>query len=926
MPIATTCSTSRRSRTPSTTSCSSELQALEAQHPELLTPDSPTQRVGGKVAATASAGAPQGADAVASAPRPTSRRAARATFDARVRRELRPGRGRSAGRVRGRAQVRRPGHQPALRERRAGAGGDARRRRDRRGRDAEHPHHRPDPAAAAPAMRRAGAGGARRGLHAARRLRGAQRAPARDDRGGREEREDLRQSAQRGGRRGAPARPGDRARSGRSASSPMARARCRAGSVPADARARCSTRCAGMGLAGLAGARGRRRARRAGRLPPARRREARQLPFDIDGVVYKVNSARAAAAARLRLARAALGRRAQVPGAGAAHHGARHRRAGRPHRQADAGRQAGAGVRRRHHGQQRHPAQRGRGAPQGRARRRHRDRAPRRRRDPRGGRRRASSGAGRGGRTVRPYAASAATARSAAARSRARRARSTSAASAACSARRSASRPSCISRSGARSTSRAWATSSSTSWSTAAWSARCPTSTSSASPSWSRSSAWPRRARRTCSSGLEKQQADHARALPLRPGHPPRRRDHREGPGAHFGTLDAIMDARVEQLLEVPDVGPIVAQSIHTFFDQPHNREVVEQLRAGGVTWPRARGPAARSRRRAAGRQDLRADRHAADAEPRRGQGHDRGGRRQGRRLGLEEDRLRGGGQPRPAASSTRRRSSASPCSTRPACWNCWPPPNAADDPMATTRPMTARTRHSRPGSVSFASARTSRRCGLASRSRSDPAGSRWSARSSRCSPARWRPPACRCARSAPAGASPNRPMNRWRSVARWLDANQPRQPLAQRAARGHRPARRPARCHRAGGRAAARHHDARRPPGRLDARRRGLGPAARARQGDRPGTLGHDDGRARDGRRIDRGDARPRDRGGGRPGGRSARTGHQCRPHHDPPAGQRRLHDRAHRGLRGGRSARARAGQSRWRGRSLRSPDAGRH
>jgi DNA ligase (NAD+) len=38
-------------------------------------------------------------------------------------------------------------------------------------------------------------------------------------------------------------------------------------------------------------------------------------------------------------------------------------------------------------------------------------------------------------------------------------------------------------------------------------------------------------------------------------------------------------------LLEVNDVGPVVAQSIRTFFDQPHNREVVEQLRACGVQW-----------------------------------------------------------------------------------------------------------------------------------------------------------------------------------------------------------------------------------------------------------------------------------------------------------------------------------------------------
>jgi DNA ligase (NAD+) len=53
----------------------------------------------------------------------------------------------------------------------------------------------------------------------------------------------------------------------------------------------------------------------------------------------------------------------------------------------------------------------------------------------------------------------------------------------------------------------------------------------------------------------------------------------------HFGKLDSIMDASAEQLLEVADVGPVVAQSLRTFFDQPHNREVVEQLRACGLSW-----------------------------------------------------------------------------------------------------------------------------------------------------------------------------------------------------------------------------------------------------------------------------------------------------------------------------------------------------
>lgn len=54
----------------------------------------------------------------------------------------------------------------------------------------------------------------------------------------------------------------------------------------------------------------------------------------------------------------------------------------------------------------------------------------------------------------------------------------------------------------------------------------------------------------------------------------------------HFGQMDRIMDAPEDQLLAVNDVGPVVARSIRTFFDQAHNREVVEQLRAAGVTWP----------------------------------------------------------------------------------------------------------------------------------------------------------------------------------------------------------------------------------------------------------------------------------------------------------------------------------------------------
>ena len=70
----------------------------------------------------------------------------------------------------------------------------------------------------------------------------------------------------------------------------------------------------------------------------------------------------------------------------------------------------------------------------------------------------------------------------------------------------------------------------------------------------------------------------------------------------HFGSLDRVMDANLEQLLEVPDIGPTVAASIRTFFEQPHNREVVEQLRAVGVHWPEHDGQADRTPKPLAGK------------------------------------------------------------------------------------------------------------------------------------------------------------------------------------------------------------------------------------------------------------------------------------------------------------------------------------
>ncbi|MDP5290694.1 NAD-dependent DNA ligase LigA [Oceanimonas sp. CHS3-5] len=65
----------------------------------------------------------------------------------------------------------------------------------------------------------------------------------------------------------------------------------------------------------------------------------------------------------------------------------------------------------------------------------------------------------------------------------------------------------------------------------------------------------------------------------------------------HFLELDAVMNAEVKKLIEVPDVGEIVAKHIYYFFRQPHNREVVDALvtpreQGGcGLTWPAMEAP-----------------------------------------------------------------------------------------------------------------------------------------------------------------------------------------------------------------------------------------------------------------------------------------------------------------------------------------------
>ncbi len=58
----------------------------------------------------------------------------------------------------------------------------------------------------------------------------------------------------------------------------------------------------------------------------------------------------------------------------------------------------------------------------------------------------------------------------------------------------------------------------------------------------------------------------------------------------YFSSLEALADASVEALESVPDVGPVVASEIRLFFEQNHNREVIDALRASGVVWPAPEG------------------------------------------------------------------------------------------------------------------------------------------------------------------------------------------------------------------------------------------------------------------------------------------------------------------------------------------------
>jgi DNA ligase (NAD+) len=51
----------------------------------------------------------------------------------------------------------------------------------------------------------------------------------------------------------------------------------------------------------------------------------------------------------------------------------------------------------------------------------------------------------------------------------------------------------------------------------------------------------------------------------------------------HLRTMPAILDAPIERLQEIPEIGPVLAASVRAFADEPHNRALVEKLAAAGV-------------------------------------------------------------------------------------------------------------------------------------------------------------------------------------------------------------------------------------------------------------------------------------------------------------------------------------------------------
>ena len=54
----------------------------------------------------------------------------------------------------------------------------------------------------------------------------------------------------------------------------------------------------------------------------------------------------------------------------------------------------------------------------------------------------------------------------------------------------------------------------------------------------------------------------------------------------HYGSLDKLLAASEEDLQNVPDVGPVVAKHARQFFNETHNRQIIQRLQTAGIHWP----------------------------------------------------------------------------------------------------------------------------------------------------------------------------------------------------------------------------------------------------------------------------------------------------------------------------------------------------
>jgi hypothetical protein len=147
------------------------------------------------------------------------------------------------------------------------------------------------------------------------------------------------------------------------------------------------------------------------------------------------------------------------------------------------------------------------------------------------------------------------------------------------------------------------------------------------------------------------------------PGHSRCRREYRQSALAdHFGSLEALQRAGEQQILEVPDIGPVIAAEVHSFFADRAMCTSSHDCARFGLQWPE--GPpssAADASACAIFRRDRRADRQPREHDARAGRRAPGGAGRQGQRLGVEEnqlcDRRLGGGLqagPRPRTRRSR--------------------------------------------------------------------------------------------------------------------------------------------------------------------------------------------------------------------------------------------------------------------------------